>query len=388
VGLRFSIKVYKPALIWGFIALLVRLIVLAITHLYSLQAGFDGFYPLESGADDRYYFSTAASIASGNPVELLPNTYPYLIAALFIITGPNLVAGKLLNVVISAVSVYIGVNTARILVRLFGQNPRTERLAANTTGLLLTFYPASVFYSTQLLKDTVIQALFVLLLFITIRSFIKRISITTVILFAFGIFILFGLRSYTAIAFLATLFVYMMLGRARSSWKIVAILGVALLPYFGGLGLFGLTALSHWLNPAWLANWRYQVYSMGGSSLGIQIDFSNPFLALMAWLYSLVTVLFGPLPWQFSSIRVAIGAIDCLPVWLMSAIWLKGYNALIRRGINSSLKPQDLLLLFAIILSGGIALFSDNIGANTRLRLTVYTALYIYAGYFKAARFK
>jgi hypothetical protein len=373
---------------WGFIALLVRLIVLAITHLYSLQAGLDGFYPLESGADDRYYFSTAASIASGNPIELLPNTYPYLIAALFIITGPNLVAGKLLNVVISAVSIYIGVNTARILVRLFGQNPRTERLAANTTGLLLTFYPASVFYSTQLLKDTVIQALFVLLLFITIRSFIKRIGITTVILFAFGIFILFGLRSYTAIAFLATLFVYMMLGRVRSSWKIVAILGVALLPYFGGLGLFGLTALSHWLNPAWLANWRYQVYSMGGSSLGIQIDFSNPFLALMAWLYSLVTVLFGPLPWQFSSIRVAIGAIDCLPVWLMSAIWLKGYNALIRRGINSSLKPQDLLLLFAIILSGGIALFSDNIGANTRLRLTVYTALYIYAGYFKAAMFK
>jgi hypothetical protein len=168
----------------------------------------------------------------------------------------------------------------------------------------------------------------------------------------------------------------------------VAILGVALLPYFGGLGLFGLTALSHWLNPAWLANWRYQVYSMGGSSLGIQIDFSNPFLALMAWLYSLVTVLFGPLPWQFSSIRVAIGAIDCLPVWLMSAIWLKGYNALIRRGINSSLKPQDLLLLFAIILSGGVALFSDNIGANTRLRLAVYTALYIYAGCFKAARFK
>jgi hypothetical protein len=245
-----------------------------------------------------------------------------------------------------------------------------------------------VFYSTQLLKDTVIQALSVLLLFITIRSFIKRISITTMILFAFGIFILFGLRSYTAIAFLATLFVYMMLGRARSSWKIVAILGVALLPYFGGLGLFGLTALSHWLNPAWLANWRYQVYSMGGSSLGIQIDFSNPFLALMAWLYSLVTVLFGPLPWQFSSIRVAIGAIDCLPVWLMSAIWLKGYNALIRRGINSSLKPQDLLLLFAIILSGGVALFSDNIGANTRLRLAVYTALYIYAGCFKAARFK
>ena len=41
-------------------------------------------------------------------------------------------------------------------------------------------------------------------------------------------------------------------------------------------------------------------------------------------------------------------------------------------------REQLLLLILAVLMSAAIALFSDNIGANTRLRLLPWSALLIY----------
>lgn len=381
-------KLYKPALRWALLAFSLRLLVALVLHLYSVQAGYEGFIPLQSGGDDRYYFETGRDIVSGGYVDLasLPNTYPFFLAGLFLVTGPNLLAAKLLNVSVSAAAVYLGVSAARCLVRLSGGMRSQERVAANVAGFLLCLYPASVFYSGHVVKDALVQGLTMVgllgVLGILSPSWLGRTTGGLSVLGATAV--LFSLRGYASIAIILASVTFLVASRIGLGWKIVGVSGAAVLPYFAGFGLLGISGLSRWLDLDWLAAWREEVYSIGGSSLGIQLRGSDQIGLLAGWVYSFISVLFGPLPWQLTSPIVALGVIDALPVWVLGVVSVRYIPGVIARFIRINLEPSDFVLIFALVLGLGIALFSDNIGANIRLRLPVYSALYVYASYVAA----
>jgi hypothetical protein len=86
--------------------------------------------------------------------------------------------------------------------------------------------------------------------------------------------------------------------------------------------------------------------------------------------------MFGPLPWQIKSFIVAIGLLDAIWIWLLIPQWIKGIEKLLKR---REVEIGELVFLFSIVLIAAIALFSDNIGANTRLRMLAWDAFFIYA---------
>ncbi len=375
-------KLYRPAIVWASVAFGVRVATAIALHIYSVEAGYQGFVPLESGADDRYYFETGAALAAGADVDvtMLPNIYPYLLAALFRVTGPDLMAAKLLNVMISALGVYFGVLAARIVARTSRLTHYEERKVANISGALLAFYPASVFYSGQLVKDTIIQALSLCLLVALLHMFTSRrhARLASALVAIVGLVLLFWLRGYLAVALLAASGIYVIASRSRPGWKLGVLLGIVVLPYVVGFGPLSLSALSRWLDPEWLADWRANVYGIGRSSLGIWLTPGDPVGFLMGWAYSFISILLGPLPWQVSSSTVAIGLLDSFAAWVTMAVLLGQLPPFGSRLLKLKLQPGDLVFLFALILAGGIALFSDNLGANIRLRLPVLSALYVY----------
>lgn len=361
------------ALRWFALALLVRLLVGVVVDLYSLLRGFDGFYPLASGHDDRTYWYYALQLAQGQTVLWTPSSYPYALAALFFITGPSLIAGKMLNVLAGALTVYIGVRLAqRLATERAPVDPRAGVVAGHWAGVLLTFYPSLLFYSTQLVKDPLLVLAGLWALSLVLR-FLRRPQPLPVVLGAVALGGLFLLRPYAALALAIGLFGFTLWLRRR--WIAPAVVLAAVAPVAVGWGVFGSAYLMRMLNPAFLTSFREGTYSIGGSAAGIRLDFSNPLALLTSYTYSFATAMFGPFPWQLGSAAQLVALPEALVLWALFPIWIMGLWRLLR----GRLGDEALLLIFSLVLIGAVALFSDNIGANTRLRMLPWVAFFLFA---------
>lgn len=384
------LTLYKPAVKWFFVALIVRLLAGVAIHFYSLSAGYEGFYPLPSGGDDRFYWNSAVSIYEGNIPISLPNIYPYVLAKLFFLTGPSLIAGKFVNILAGALSVYIGVLLVRKIMASTSTSYSRGGLSnpANVAGLFLTFYPSNVFYSTQLLKDPLLGFLAMLGLYFAI-SLLTKFRFSTVLFFGVSLLGLYLFRPYASIVLTLSFFLYLILLWQIKWWVklVISVLNLSIagvVPYILGFGWFGLNYIQKYLDPVFISTIRQNLYSKGGSAAGINLDFSNPFSFLSSFGYSFATAMFGPFPWQLRSAVHLIALPEAIFVWLLIPIWIKGVISLIQRHGKS----EQFLLLFSLLLIGAIALFSDNIGANTRLRMLPWSTFLIYAALHVRLRLK
>ncbi|WP_460380434.1 hypothetical protein [Thermus antranikianii] len=356
---------------WLLIAFEVRLVTLLASHLYSVSAGFGGFYPLASGADDRFYYAAALSMIYGERVGALPNVYPIFLAWVFYIFGPSLLLGKLINAFLGALGVAFGVLLVERLCPWPG-HAWSLRRPAHLAGIFLSFYPSAVFYSTQLLKDGAIWALGLALLYWGI-VFLQKPSARWLLVVAVASSLLWFLRPYTVIAFWIAL--VLPLAVLRHPRLLIGFVVVAIaVPWAMGFGPLGLGYLGPLLNPERLSQFREQVYGVGGSSLGLVLDPARPLAFALGWMYSFVTVLLGPFPWQINSLLEAVALGEALVMWLLAIFWLPGVMRLLSRP-----SLAEIPLFFGLVLAGGVALFSDNIGANTRLRLLIWASLMVYA---------
>lgn len=340
-----------------------------VLHVYSLRIGRDGLYPFGSH-DDVTYWAFAVELARGTAVTDVPTFYPVLLSWIFRITGPSLLLGKFINAVCGAGAVWAAVNIARELRLEQGRTDDTR--PEHWTGALLTFWPSLVFYSTQLLKDPIIMLLGLTALWLGIR-FLREPRMLHVPSWCFAVGALFFFRFYTAVVVVFS-FMFLTL-RFQRRWLIPCALAVALVPHFLGMGFFAKDMIAPRFNTEYLTSFRTEQYSTGGSAAGIQIDYSGPAAFLRSYGYSFATAMFGPFPWQVSSPIHAIALPEAAMMWLLAPLWLKGVFFL----AGGRLRSDALLLIFSLLLIASIALFSDNIGANTRLRLLPWSAFLIYA---------
>ncbi len=351
-------------------AFLVRLVIALGVHIYSLLAGFEGFYPLASGADDRFYYWAAISLLWSQPVENLPNIYPSFLSLVYQLVGPTVLGGKLVNVFFGSIAVYYGV----LLAYELSNKDRPLRLfsAPNLAGLFLTIYPSSLFYSGQLLKDPIILALGSACLF-WFAKLLRKPRMQEVALLLAGLLGLYLFRGYASVALLLAFTLYSLAKAWKKPFYLVLTFIIAFFaPISFGWGPLGLGYLGPLLQPEKLSKIREEAYSIGGSAADIALDFSNPIVFLITYAYSFVTALLGPLPWQVKSPLVAVAFIEAVPIWVLLIL------ALIRRPVLSRDPRILFLLIFVLIYIGGLALVSDNIGANTRLRMLPWSALLVF----------
>src|SRR5207245_158203 len=114
--------------------------------------------------------------------------YYLFTGAVYSIFGPNILLGQNLNSLISAFTVI----PIYLLSREISVDPRVARLAA----LAFAWFPNTIFWSTQLLKDSLIVLLEVVLALDLIRAANGRFSRQLVLRLIFSTLLLAELRFY------------------------------------------------------------------------------------------------------------------------------------------------------------------------------------------------
>ncbi len=368
---------YRPAIQWAIIAFSLGFLACIFIHMALLNVNPNGFSP--NNGDDALYWEISEDLQDGRIPNYFPNSYPILLAGLFTITGRSVLIGKILNVFINALVIYFSILTVYEVGQGIGLDGRSIRRAANWSGLLLTFYPSQIFYSTQLVKDPPLIFMGTLCLYFSVL-FLQKQKLHLLLGFIPAFSLLASLRPYTAIAIILSLVLYFLfIWRVQIPKKIlvasILLLLCAIIPYALGRGLF---ASDYWLSftdPQNLSEFRGNSYSSGAAAAGITLDYSNPITFSLTYGYSYLTALIGPFPWQVKSLLQSVALPEALFMTITILLLLRSQ---LFKSLDFKFKEANLLLIFGLVLIGIFSLFSDNVGANTRLRLLAWNSLLLY----------
>ena len=235
---------------------LIMVLALALgLRLFVVLVLFDTYIPTNDAAQlqraAENLLAGRGLIVSDNLRAYRPPLYPLVLAGLYAVFGVSIRVAQFLNVVLGVCSVWLGYNLAR---RVFGSD------AGTWAGILLAVYPLLLYYTGQLLTET----LFVFLLALGLWSLLRlQRSAPWASLILPGI--IFGLAALTRptalpIAFLVAVW----LGVTRRSDRIQPILRVA--AFFLGVGL----AIAPWTIRNHVVFRRFvPLTSLGGWSLYI-----------------------------------------------------------------------------------------------------------------------
>jgi len=348
------------------------LIVILIHFGLVLFLHYTQFYPFGGGRDDLFYHQTAVQITErfkeGNfslsGIDI-PHWYPVFLGALYSITLPDMLIGKSICCIwlagISAVLTYL-------IVREIGCSKKW----AFITGLFLSSaYSSYLFYGSLLLKDTLIVPLVLFGLLLIIRllsSFNWKNFIIFIIVFG----VLITLRFYTGVVLLFTFILsYFFVSKTRISKKIIysiiIILVLGFAAQFLGYGFLGINQIKNLMSPESIASFRETGYSHGESATHIEADFNGPLSFLKYYIPSFLNALFAPFPWQMRSFTYIFSFIEIIPWYFIFFFALKGFKNNFH--FNKRILP---LFIFGFGLIAAVALFSDNLGANMRLRMAAF----------------
>ncbi len=130
----------------GFIAVRVALVLLV---------------PVSPSSDAGWYYDRAITLSSegrywegGHPTAYWPIGYPAFLGAIFVVTGPSLLAAKLANLSLAGVTFW--------LLYKWTKDSLGQELVSRGALLLLTIYPNSVAYVPLVLTETLYTALVLL----------------------------------------------------------------------------------------------------------------------------------------------------------------------------------------------------------------------------------
>lgn len=344
------------------LALGLRLGFLIFFHYLSLYRGMGGFYPLQSDSDDVYYFSEASYMSSLSFLEIL--RYPVLapgfaklIAFVFKLFGNSLLIGKVFNAFLGAVTVCLVYRMAKTL------NPKNAFLIAS----LCAFYPAFLFYSTQLLKDMLFCLIFLLAVYLALLVFRSEKSLHVYIflfLFFMCVTYLYFIRNYAAVLLAFSFFLSLLILDFRKFIYSLPFWIAGALVIFVGFPSFVDNVSTVIRDPERIAAIRAVGYSHGGSAYGIRFG-KDMITNLYGYFLSFLYLLVGPLPWHVRSLTHLLALPESFLLMILGVPVLLGFgDAILNR------KRENLfLLLTAFLYLAFVASFSDNAGANTRLRM-------------------
>jgi hypothetical protein len=347
------------------VVLASRLIVCLAIHWYSVTHGFEGFMPLQNSGDDRNYFAYATGITTN-----YGHAYAVFLEHLFSLSGPSILIGKIINSCAASISITIGAAASFALSGDLGY--RESRKAMRRAALILSLYPAELFYTSQLLKDATILLSGNLIVYLAIlipefRTILVRLIL--VVMAMASLFVLADFRPYAAAGIIAGViayWVYQLEARRENKIAGIALLlaVLAIAPIFLGLGfaannLWAKTDLSSF------EEFRSRNYGSQGSSLGLDLNPSHPAKFIPNYIYSMATFSLGPFPWQLVSASVIVSLPEAVAMWFL----IPRFRKSIRKSWTQVKLPLTLPIFCSLSLIAITALIGDNIGTNTRLRM-------------------
>lgn len=376
------------------IALLIHLAVVLFVYYAHFQ-------PFSGGRGDYTTYNSIAEeiynrVESGNfSLEGLSfsHYYPIIVGYLYVFTLPSMLIGQLFNAWIATLAILF----VYLIVRKIGGTEKQGFFAA----MIAVLYPSFLFYGTMLVKDPWVVLLCLAGLFFAIKL-IERFSWKNFLIFYIILGYAIHFRIYVGMALLVT-FVLCWLLFSNLGIKKRLIYGIIIISFLGFLpqiateqGYYGINFLKSYLNSETITYYREVVYlpspsvstpisapaptpapasekpSTPGqqSSVVVEAGFENPLKFIKNTLISFSYSLLGPFPWQMKHLRHFLALGETIAWYFLLFFAIKG-------AVKSAKNYKMILPL--IIFSLGIlfilALFINNFGIITRIRIPAFISL-------------
>ena len=260
----------------------------------------------------------------------------------------------------------------RIGLRLFVE-PIARRAA-----VFMSFFPSMIIWSTIALKDPLMSFLIcvTVLAAISLRERLTALAIAGSLLPMLAVY---PIRFYLVYFMAASLIGTIALGRkgdvaAGASKQLVLFVGFAMLVLvFGFAGNAQTDAQVFDLER--VSSYRQGMAVSASSSFAADTDISTPGRALMFLPIGVSTLLWGPFPWQMTSLRPLLSAPEMLVWWYLAPSLLRGFWF----GVKKHFRAFSPIIVFALTMIVGYALTMGNLGAAYRMRAQVFNFLFLFA---------
>ena len=319
-------------------------------------------------AGDKYYQSIAnLFVRSG---EGSGWGMVYLVAAVYGLTGRNMLAVQLVNAVFGAATAVVIYLCAQ---HVF-QNSRVARLA----GIAVAFYPSLVLWSSQGLKDGPIVFFLAIAILATLRLG-EKLTLKYILILLGALIALLALRFYVfymiCVAIAGAFIIGMQQVSATSfarQFSAVILLGLAL-TYIGVTRSAGVQ-LEHYGNLESLQRSRLDLATSAESGFGRDVDVSTTSGALSTIPVGIVYLLFAPFPWQITSLRQSITLPEMIIWWVSFPLLVLG----LWFTIKYRLRMASPILIFTVMLTLAYSVFQGNVGTAYRQRAQVLVFYFIF----------
>lgn len=293
----------------------------------------------------------------------------YLVAAIYSITGRNILAAQSFCAVVGAATVPMVYTCAH---KIFN-NQRVGKISA----LLVALYPAFIIWSGQLLKDGLIIFLLVLAMTLVLRLQ-EKFRFFDVLLLGFSLFGIITLRFYIFYMAAVAIVGAFVVGTSNSPQAMTRRIGALVLLGIG-LTYFGVTRnsgsdIEEYTNLERIQLSRLDLATRAESGYGQDLDVSTTEGAFAALPIGLTYLLLAPFPWQMTNWRQAITLPEVLLWWASIPFLISGLWYTIKNRLRSSIP----ILVFSLMLALAYSIFLGNVGTAYRQRTQIQVFLFMF----------
>jgi hypothetical protein len=301
--------------------------------------------------------------------------------------------GQIFNAWLVAITVIF----VYLIVREIGRSEKEAFLV----GLIASIYPSLAFYGSLLLKEALVVLVFTIGLFLMLKI-IKRFSWNRFFIFCIILIVLTNLRFYISYALVLTFIIcWFLFSNITVKKKLVYVLSFIVIigflpqivPVKGfGQGYFGINNLKTFLNPKQIIYYREILYAQfiesstkpqsqlelderkdehRDSSFVVEPGLENPLIFIKNTLLSFVYTVLGPFPWQMKKAKHLLALPEMIAWYFLFFFIVEG----IIKSIGIQYKVILPFVIFSCFVFGALALFINNFGMITRIRIPAFLSL-------------
>jgi hypothetical protein len=294
----------------------------------------------------------------------------YMVAAVYGITGRNMLAVQLLNAVLGAATA--------VVIFLCAQHVFNNFRVARLAGIAVAFYPSLVLWSSQGLKDGPIVFFLALAIFATLKLG-EKLSLRYILILLCSLIALFALRFYVlymiSVAIGGAFIIGMQKVTASSfarQFCAIILLGLALT--YVGITRSASTQFELYGNLQTLQRSRLDLASSAESGFGKDVDVSTTSGAISTIPMGMLYLLFAPFPWQVTSLRQSITLPEMVVWWASVPLLILG----LWFAIKYRLRVISPILIFTVMLTFAYSVFQGNVGTAYRQRAQLLVFYFIF----------
>lgn len=293
----------------------------------------------------------------------------YLVAIIYYLLGPSLLAAQTLCAVVGAASAP--------LVYFLSNKIFLNKRVSQISGLAIAFFPSFVIWSSQLMKDGLIIFLLVLVM-LMVMQLQEKFSYPSLVILILSLFGILSLRFYIFYMVALAVTGSFVIGLSGSTQSIVR--RAALLVLIGlGLTYFGVirnasSDISEYGRLDRIQQSRSDLAQSAESGYGEDVDVSTAEGAVSAIPVGFAYLMLAPFPWQMSSIRQLITLPEVLIWWSMLPLMVSGIWYAVRKRSRSAFP----ILFFSFMLTLAYSIFQGNVGTAYRQRTQIQVFLFIF----------